>query len=125
MSNFESMSETDKALSAIERRKEAYKRYKAKLLIKQHNVDSIDEVMQIKEAERIKKYQEGYQRHLERMREQRRERGLKPKGRPFKNSETENTTTNMISELENINNIETEMNCKAVEYLDIPSFICA
>ena len=49
-----------KALSAIERRKEAYKRYKAKLLMKQHETDNIEEIMQMKEAERIRKYQEGY-----------------------------------------------------------------
>ena len=125
MCNFDNMCENDKALSAIERRKEAYTRYQAKLLIKQHNVDSIEEVMQIKEAERIRKYHEGYQKHLEIMREQRRERGLKPKGRPSKHVENETHVLNMINELDQINNIETEMNCKMVESLDIPSYMCA
>ena len=40
------------------------------------------------------------------MRQQRRERGLKPKGRPCKNPER----LNVIDQLEEINNIETEMN---------------
>ena len=96
----------NKALSAIERRKEAYQRYKAKLLMKQHNSDNLENIMQMKEAERIRKYQEGYQRHLEQMRQQRRERGLKPKGRPFKNPDR----LNMINQLKEISDIETEMN---------------
>ena len=68
MFNTEDISDADKALSAIERRKEAYKRYKTKLLLKQHNIDNVEELMQMKEAERIKKYQEGYQKHLEKER---------------------------------------------------------
>jgi len=106
MCNTESDTDVNKALSAIERRKEAYKRYKNKLLMKQHDTDNIEEIMLMKEAERIRKYQEGYERHLEQMRQQRRERGLKPKGRPFKNPER----LNMINQLEGISNIENEMN---------------
>ena len=106
MCNTENTVDVDKALSAIERRKEAYKRYKFKLLMKQHNTDNIEEIIQMKEAERIRKYQEGYQRHLEQMRDQRRERGLKPKGRPIKNPER----LNMIRQIEEIHDIENEMN---------------
>ena len=125
MSNIENISDADKALCAIERRKEAYKRYKTKLLLKQHNIDNVEELIQMKEAERIRKYQEGYQKHLERMREQRRERGLKPKGRPIKNTETENARANMLNQIEQNDNIETEMNYRCIESLDMPSYVCS
>ena len=59
------------------------------------------------------------------MREQRRERGLKPKGRPFKNIESENKRADMINQLEQNDNIETEMNCRCNEPLDMPSYICS
>jgi hypothetical protein len=123
MFNIENISDADKALSATERRKEAYKRYKTKLLLKQHNIDNVEELIQMKEAERIRKYQEGYQKHLERMREQRRERGLKPKRRPFKNTETENARANMLNQIEQNDNIETEMNYRCIESLDMPSYV--
>jgi hypothetical protein len=104
--NIETITDAEKALCAIERRKEAYKRYKTKLLLKLHNIDNVDELIQMKKDERIRRYQEGYQRHLEQMKQQRRERGLKPKGRPFKNTDNERKRSNLNSQLEFIDNIE-------------------
>ena len=106
ITNIETIIDAEKALRAIERRKEAYKRYKTKLLLKLHNIDNVDELVQMKEAERIRRYQEGYQRHLEQMKQQRRERGLKPKGRPFKNTDNERKRSNLNSQIEFIEKID-------------------
>ena len=115
MSNNEVEIDTQKALSALERRKEAYKRYKNKLLLKQYQNETIEEIMAIKEADRIRRFNESYQKHLEQMRQQRRDRGLKPKGRPFKNIESENKQLNLMKEIEYIRN------CDNIEMIRTPS----
>ncbi len=107
--------DTEKTLLAIERRKETYKRYKNKMLLKQYENESIEEIMAIKEAERIKKFNNTYQKHLEQMKQQRRERGLKPKGRPFASIESQNKQLNLMKNIEYIHK------CDNIEMTRTPS----